>query len=242
MIFTLYRTSHKETNNIYRDFHYSASLSHLNKKIYLYSEQFDQCLISPQVANTNEINVLSFTLGDNTERIEYLNNPFTMLEQREQTSTLTKYPMAKAYVDNYVCEIFRCYEKYKGKLCYWYFEMEVDGHSYKIYDSNHGYKGRYFCIYMDDALVAIAVFYYDKVGKEVTYTVYGEDDIDARLLAVLLIYNDTMLIFDDDVPYVPFAFIPKPLKQKYVPEFLDRIAMQEEKKKQNRWIDGIDFA
>lgn len=242
MIFTFYRTSNKSPDPDKRTFCYSTSLCHSNTKIFLHSDWFDKYLITPQIESINEVNTLYFVLGDRKERIEYMTNPFVMIADRETSSRITKYPMAKAYMNDSIYDIARYYEQYKGILCYWYFEMQVDGHSYKIYDSNHGSKGRYFCIYLDDVLIAIAVFDYDKRYTEATYTVYSEDDIDARILAVLLMYNDTMLIFDDDCGYTLFAAIPKPLKEKYNPDFLSRIAEREEKKDQTKWIDGIDFA
>ena len=139
MIFTLYRTSNKAPSSEDRSFYYTANLQYFNTKIFLHSDWFDKYLITPQIESINEVNALYFVLGDRRERIEYITNPFVMIADREAALGTTKYPMAKAYINNSVYDIARCYEQYKGILCYWYFEMQVDGHSYKIYDSNHGH-------------------------------------------------------------------------------------------------------
>ena len=242
MIFTFYRISNKAFDDRDLMFCHSAKVSHANAQIHLHSEWFDRYIISPQVADVNEVNVFNFVFGDEKSRIEYINNPFTMHSRRDVVDNITKYPMAKIYANNSIYDVALCYEQFKKPWSYTYYELTADNHHYRIYDSNHGRNGRFFCIYLDDILVAIAVFDYHGRSAGATYTVYSEDDIDTRILAVLLMYNDIMLVIQDSSQCPPIAIIPKPLKEKYNPDFLNKIAEREEKKNHTKWIDGIDFA
>ena len=132
----------------------------------------------------------------------------------------------KAY-EMTVFDIKYCQAKGKGLFGgYMYYEIENGSDTYKIYDVNQGTKGRNFCIYLNEQLIAIAKFTHLGYSGAI-YTIYSENNIDPHILTILIMFSDAVILRNNDGQSALFVVLPKEIKNKYDSTFVDKIITQD---------------
>ena len=140
-------------------FTYSINQHHSNIQINLESEQFAAHHFEIQIGAAAGMTPLQFCIDGTDGRLEVANNPLK-IHFESDGSGISKGITGEIYIGNSSFEISYCQAKGKGLFGgYSYYELINDGDVYKIYDVNQGAKkGRNFCIYLNDELVANATF------------------------------------------------------------------------------------
>ena len=210
-------------------FTYEINKHHSNVQINLESEQFAAHHFEIQVGAEAGMTPLQFCIDGTDGRLEVANNPLKIKVESDNNG-VSKGTVGEVYVGNTSFEIKYCQAKGKGLFGgYSYYELINDGDVYKIYDVNQGAKkGRNFCIYLNDVLVANAEF--TNLGfVGAVYTVYSENHIDTHILVFLLMFSDAVILRNAYQDAALFVALPKEIKNKYDADFVKRISERDGK-------------
>ena len=114
------------------------------------------------------------------------------------------------------------------------------GDTYKVYPVNLGKKGSFLCFYRNKVLVAISEIERRVVNHETHYTIYAEDDVVKELLYMMTVQWDFEHYMDmdevtagainkarnHDVRIINESYWAKEAREKFDPEFIERIKRQ----------------
>ena len=220
MIFTIDRLL---DNDAYQ---YHINQHHSNIQINLESEFFMPHHFELQVGQEAGMTPLYFNLDGTESRLEVANNPFK-LKPEPTVDGVTKCITGKAFIGNDAFDIKYCQAKGKGLFGgYMYYEIKNGSDTYKIYDVNQGSKGRNFCIYLNERLIAIAKFTHLGYSGAI-YTIYSENNVNPHILTVLIMFSDAVILRNDDGQSALFVALPKEIKNKYDSTFVEKIITQD---------------
>lgn len=114
---------------------------------------------------------------------------------------------------------------------YFYWTITYDNEYYKIFEVGRKSEGTFFCIYLDDWLVAMIRKDPVILGRSTQYEIYAEKGISKEMLLIINAYLDLTRYYPDPSKSPKSTerriTLQKELKEKYDPSFIPRIKTME---------------